>query len=83
MNIEQGDPNLEPPIPPVDEGLEPINPGHYTELLDRSNLVAELIENKLITHPLCDHHPDIRKKYQEAQVLILEAYQMVGELEPE
>lgn len=80
--IEERDPNLEPPIPSVDESLEPINPGHYTELLDRSDLVAELIENKLITHPLCDHHSAIRKKYQEAQALILEAYQMVGGLEP-
>jgi len=52
----------------------------YHELLDRSNLVCEMIEDYLIQHPVTKLNPPIHKKLNEGLSSIWEAYQMIGEM---
>ena len=52
----------------------------YHEALDRSYCVAKMIEEMLTTHPVVKKHKKIRKKIEKAQVLILDAYQMIGSI---
>lgn len=55
-----------------------INDGHYLELMDRLHIVNCTIDDHILNHPLCDVNVDIQNKIDEALVLLLEAYQMVG-----
>lgn len=56
-----------------------INDGHYLELMDRIHIVMMNVQGHLIEHPLSEHHPDIIKKLEKAQLKLWEAYQLVGE----
>lgn len=53
---------------------------HYHELLDRSNLICEMIEDYLIQHPVTKLNPPINKKINEGLNSLWEAYQMIGQI---
>lgn len=53
---------------------------HYHEALDRSYLVADLLETALIEHVVIKKHRHLKKKLQKAQELIVEVYQEIGGL---
>jgi hypothetical protein len=53
---------------------------HYHEALDRSYIVAELLETALIEHVVINKHKNLKKKLQKAQELIIEVYQEIGGL---
>jgi hypothetical protein len=53
---------------------------HYHEALDRSYIVAELIETALIEHVVIKKHKSLKAKIEKAQSLIVEAYQEIGGL---
>jgi len=53
---------------------------HYHEALDRSYIIADMIENVLITHPVIENNKDLKIKVEKAQDIICEVYQMIGGL---
>lgn len=59
-----------------------INDGHYLELMDRIHVVSCTIDDHLLTHPICKVNKDIQNKIDEALELLMEAYQMVGNITP-
>lgn len=59
-----------------------INPGHYLELMDRLHVIACNLDEHCIQHPLSEVHPEIALKIEEALSRVLEAYQIVGEIDP-
>jgi hypothetical protein len=63
------------------EKFSKLDDGYYHEALDRSYIVANMIETVLIKHPVIEKHKELRKRVKKAQKLILEAYQLIGGLE--
>lgn len=60
--------------------IKGLNEGHYTEAIDRAYIVANMIEDVLIDHPVYRKHKELKKKVKIAQQHILDAYQMIGGL---
>ena len=56
-----------------------INEGHYLELMDRLHIVNCTIDDHILNHPLSENEPEIQNKIDSALMLLLEAYQMVGQ----
>jgi hypothetical protein len=59
-----------------------INDGHYLELMDRLHIVSCTIDDHILNHPLCETNKDIQNKIDEALSLLMEAYQMTGNIIP-
>lgn len=55
-----------------------INTGHYFELLDRTYITMENINEHLIKHPLTDNENEIKILFEEALDSLFEAYQLIG-----
>lgn len=60
---------------------KPLDEFHYHEALDRSYVIAEIIDSTLLTHPVIQKHRDFKKRVENAQQLIVEVYQLIGGLE--
>ncbi len=56
-----------------------INAGHYLELMDRTYITMENINDHLIEHPLTDNEEDIKILFEEAIDKLFEAYQLIGD----
>jgi len=63
------------------EEKETLDEFHYHEAIDRSYLIAEMIETILLTHPVIQKHRDLKKRVANAQQLIYNVYQLIGGLE--
>jgi hypothetical protein len=59
-----------------------INDGHYLELMDRIHIVSCTIDDHILNHPLSENQPEIQQKIDKALELLMESYQMVGNLIP-
>ena len=57
-----------------------INDGHYLELMDRLHVVTSTIEDHIFNHPLTDTLPEVKILIGEAQMKLMQAYQIVGSL---
>ena len=55
-----------------------INKGHYLELMDRLHVVMNTIDAHILSHPLTENNPDIKKKINKAIHKLWDAYQLVG-----
>jgi hypothetical protein len=64
------------------EEIIEINDGHYLELMDRLHVVSCTIDDHILSHPLCETNKDIQNKIDEALSLLMEAYQMTGNIIP-
>jgi hypothetical protein len=58
-----------------------LDAGYYHEAIDRAYIVANMIEDVLVEHPVFIKHGRLRRRIKKAEKLILEAYQLVGGLE--
>ena len=58
-----------------------INKGHYLELMDRIHIVCCTLDEHILNHPLAENEPDIQTKLDEALMLLLDVYQIVGNKE--
>jgi hypothetical protein len=56
-----------------------INAGHYLELMDRTYIMMENINDHLMEHPLTDNEEDIKILFEEAVDRLFEAYQLIGD----
>ena len=54
---------------------------HYHEALDRSYVVAEILENTLIEHIVIQENKQLKEKLEKAQELIIEVYQEIGSMQ--
>lgn len=59
-----------------------INPGHYLELMDRLHVVLSTVNDHVFYHPLTMREADIAILVEEAMNKLAEAYQLVGNKEP-
>lgn len=60
-----------------------INKGHYLELMDRLHIQMCTLDEHLYSHPLSDKQAEVQILIGEAIQKLAEAYQIVGNLEPE
>jgi hypothetical protein len=60
----------------------PINDGHYIELLDRTHVACCMVSDHLIEHPLSMADEEIRTALEEALNKLYEAYQLIGNKTP-
>ncbi|WP_318493277.1 hypothetical protein [Photobacterium leiognathi] len=58
-----------------------LNDGHILEAVDRCYLTANFIESTLLDHGLVDAVPAFKEKAKDAQRLLLELYQDIGQSE--
>ena len=58
-----------------------INKGHYLELMDRLHVAMSMIDEHILSHPLTENSPDIKKKLNKAIHKLWDAYQLVGNKE--
>jgi hypothetical protein len=58
-----------------------INKGHYLELMDRIHIICCILDEHILNHPLAENEPDIQSKLDEALMLLLDVYQIVGNKE--
>ena len=58
-----------------------INKGHYLELMDRLHVTMSMIDEHILTHPLTENNPDIKKKINKAIHKLWDAYQLIGNKE--
>lgn len=61
--------------------LEQYKPGSFGchELLDRTSLVADTVEQYVLSHPACAQNPDWYALAEKAVTALRELYQRVGE----
>ena len=58
--------------------LHKLDQFHYHELLDRTHMVAQIIEDHLIQHPLAKVLPGLNENLEEATMHLAEVYQTIG-----
>ena len=51
---------------------------HYHEALDRTYLICDILTTNLVSHPVIKKHRDLKKRVKEAEKLLAEVYQRVG-----
>ena len=60
-----------------------INDGHYLELMDRLHIVCCTIDDHILNHPLSEINKDVQTKIDDALVLLMDAYQLIGNKIPD
>lgn len=60
-----------------------INEGHYLELLDRLHVMASMLHDHCLRHPLAEYDDEIYQAIETALEATYEAYQIVGSKEYE
>jgi hypothetical protein len=65
----------------ADEADQPINEGHYFELMDRAAVALDYVYQFLGSHPLMKQEPTLAALYDKAESALSELYQEAGRLE--
>lgn len=55
-----------------------LNNGHYLEVMDRLYIMASNLEDYILLHPVVNKDKKLHKGLDQAQTLLLNAYQRVG-----
>jgi len=63
--------------------MDKLDEFYYHEALDRSYIIANQINDLLIDHPVILKHKELKEKVEEAYQLILNTYQLIGNVEIE
>ena len=58
-----------------------LNDGHIIEVIDRIHVTSLHIDAALIEHPLINAFPELEKKIEDAQQMLLDVYQEIGRCE--
>ena len=67
----------------MNELKDKLNPGHYLELMDRLNLIMDIMESHCIQHPLAKTERNVRNLLYNAIDNIYDAYEEVSKLDYE
>jgi len=54
---------------------------HYHEALDRAFIVANMVDEYLMEHPVVQKHKELKKKVKKAETLLYDVYQLIGRLD--
>jgi hypothetical protein len=65
----------------ADESDQPINKGHYFELMDRAAVALDYVYQFLGSHPLMKQEPKLSALYDKAESVLSDLYQEAGRLE--
>lgn len=65
----------------IQKSENPINPGHYLELMDRLAVQTDVLHDHIYEHPLTEVLPEVKAKIEVALTNLYEAYQIVGSLD--
>lgn len=57
---------------------EPLDKFHYHELLDRLHIVNTMVDEFLLSHPVCDQELSIKEKLMMVSIELGNAYQEIG-----
>jgi hypothetical protein len=60
---------------------QPINAGHYFELMDRASVALDYLHQFVGSHPLMKQEPRLRELYEKAESAMADLYQEAGRLE--
>jgi len=52
---------------------------HYSEILDRTFIILNNIDNHLIQHPVSKLDKEVSNKIENAHLILSEAYQLTGQ----
>ena len=53
---------------------------YYHEALDRSYIIANMVDEHLFEHPVIQKHKELKKRVKKARKLLIESYQIIGGL---
>ena len=67
----------------MDKDIDPVNHGHYIELIDRVHVMASNIEDHLINHRLTADVAELKDHFEKAQESLMNAYQLIGNIMPD
>lgn len=56
-----------------------LDKSHYREILDRTFIILNNIDNHLIQHPVSKLDKEISNKIEKAHLILSEAYQLTGQ----
>lgn len=56
---------------------------HYHEAIDRTWVITDMMDTYLLAHPVINKNKKLKNKVQQAQHLLLDVYQIIGNLEPQ
>jgi hypothetical protein len=62
---------------------EPINSGHYLEMMDRLHVTMQNMESNLLDHPVAHHDTRIKSLLEKTLEILWDAYQISGQLDYE
>ena len=65
----------------ADEDDQPVNEGHYFELMDRASVALDYLYQFVGSHPLMKQEPRLRELYKKAESVLSDLYQKAGRLE--
>ncbi len=65
----------------ADESDQPINEGHFFELMDRASVALDYVYQYLGSHPLMKQEPKLAALYDKAESILSDLYQEAGRLE--
>lgn len=54
---------------------------HYHEALDRTYVITDMINVHLAGHPVYTKHKELSNRVKKAEILLIEAYQLIPNLE--
>lgn len=64
-----------------EEDDQPINEGHYFEIMDRASVALDSLYQFVGSHPLMRQEPRLRELYEQAESVLADLYQEAGRLE--
>ena len=51
----------------------------YHEVLDRTHVLVSVLDDHILTHPVIENDPELKKKAEEAEASLGELYQLIGQ----
>ncbi len=63
------------------DSSDELTPSHHFEFLDRVHIAEAYIEMSLGGHPMLDHYPTLRARYDDIVDQLASMYQEIGQLD--
>ena len=61
----------------TDDGLDEF---HYHEVMDRLTLISDVLDRHILSHPICDKHPEIQEMINKILDDIVDVYSKVSNI---
>lgn len=64
----------------INKKYEDLDEFYYHEALDRTHIIANMVEDVLVDHPVYKKHLHLKKQVKKAQRILCDLYQEIGSL---